>query len=289
MARISRNPARIRYTSGRRAKKLFLTLGSARQLTISLRYFRTRPENRSKKQSQFVLRPHGLPIREIAITASKSKRKKKPIASAKSTPPYNWIHRFALPIAPMTLGITGMAYFGLNLHQAVRLDVVLAHPAAAITTVQTTPKAMAPSTPVHLMIPSIGVNTDLTTMGLGANGAIQMPIRYDIAAWYTGSPTPGAIGPSVIAGHVDSIHGIGVFWRLRELQPGSVADVTRADGSTAVFKIITVEQYAKSNFPTAKIYGPIRYAGLRLITCGGIFDRQVHDYPDNIVAYGILQ
>ena len=286
MARASSSPARTSRASGRRAKKLFLALGSSRRYTISLRYFRTRPETRSQKQKQLVWRLYGLPIREVAITTSRHKKPRK--TRAQSAAHHNKLSRFALPIAPMLLGLTGAVYFSLNLHQAVKLDVVLKHPAVAIAEPATS-KSMASSTPVHLTIPSIGVNTDLTTMGVGANGTIQMPIRYDIEAWYTGSPTHGAIGQSVIAGHVDSQHGIGVFWRLRELQPGSEVDVTRADGSTAEFKIITVEQYNKASFPTEKVYGAIQYAGLRLITCGGFFDNQVHDYPDNIVAYGVLE
>jgi sortase (surface protein transpeptidase) len=116
-----------------------------------------------------------------------------------------------------------------------------------------------------------------------------MPERYDITAWYTGSPTPGELGPAIIAGHVDSFKGTGIFFRLRELQPGDTVSVSRVDGTTATFKITSLEQYPKNSFPTQKVYGNITYAGIRLITCGGAFDSQTYEYTDNIVAYGELQ
>jgi len=148
---------------------------------------------------------------------------------------------------------------------------------------------MPRSQPVHLKIPSIGVDTDLTTMGLAPDGSLQMPVRYDIAAWYFGSPTPGQLGPAIIAGHVDNYKGIGVFFYLKELQVGASIEVDRADGSTATFKVTQMSEYPRDSFPTQAVYGNINYAGIRLITCGGTFSYQNYEYSDNIVAYGILQ
>ena len=141
------------------------------------------------------------------------------------------------------------------------------------------------SLPVALTIPSIGVQTSLIRLGLTASGALQVPPSTAVAGWYTGSPRPGAIGSAVIAGHVDSHVGPGVFFRLSSLRPGDPVYVRRADGTLAVFRVTAVREYDKDGFPTAAVYGPTPDAELRLITCGGTFDTQLRSYLSNTVVY----
>ena len=45
---------------------------------------------------------------------------------------------------------------------------------------------------------------------------------------------------------------------------------------------------AKDRFPTAAVYGDLPGAGLRMITCGGTFDRGVRSYTDNVVVLASL-
>src|SRR5580700_2562270 len=123
--------------------------------------------------------------------------------------------------------------------------------------------------PVTLTIPAIGVQTRLIHLGLTAAGALQVPPTTAVAGWYTGSPRPGAIGPAVIAGHIDSHVGPGVFFHLSQLRSGDQVFVRRADGTLAVFRVTAVRSYAKDRFPTLPVYGPTPDAELRLITCGG--------------------
>ena len=141
--------------------------------------------------------------------------------------------------------------------------------------------------PVTLTIPAIGVQTRLVHLGLAASGALQVPSTTAVAGWYTGSPRPGAIGPAVIAGHIDSHVGPGVFFRLSQLRPGRPGLRRRADGTLAVFRVTAVRSYAKDRFPTAAVYGPTPDAELRLITCGGTFDPQLGSYLSNTVVYAV--
>ena len=134
-----------------------------------------------------------------------------------------------------------------------------------LTTVQRTAE------PVSLTIPAIGVRTKLVHLGLNSNGTLQVPSSTAVAGWYTGSVRPGATGAAVIAGHVDSRTAVGVFYWLRTLRPGDRVYVKRADGTLAVFTVTSVRTYAKDQFPTAAVYGPVPDAELRLITCGGTF------------------
>jgi sortase (surface protein transpeptidase) len=139
--------------------------------------------------------------------------------------------------------------------------------------------------PVSLTIPDIGVSTSLVHLGLTSNGALQVPPTTAVAGWYTGSPRPGAVGPAIIAGHIDSHLGPGVFYRLSQLQRGDRVYVRRADGTLAVFKVTAVQQYPKDNFPTAAVYGATPTPELRLITCGGTFDYSTGHYLSNTVVY----
>ena len=142
--------------------------------------------------------------------------------------------------------------------------------------------------PTSLVIPRIGVRSPLMQLGITASGALQVPASTSVAGWYTGSARPGAIGSAVIAGHIDSLTGPGVFFRLRLLRPGDRIYVRRANGSVAVFKVTAVRSYLKSRFPTEAVYGPQANAQLRLITCGGTFDYATGHYLSNVIVYAAL-
>jgi sortase (surface protein transpeptidase) len=144
------------------------------------------------------------------------------------------------------------------------------------------------SPPVSLTIPAIGVNTRLIHLGVTKAGTLQVPGTTTVAGWYTGSPPPGAIGSAVIAGHVDSYLGPGVFYRLRLLHPGNLIYVRQAGGKLAIFKVSTVRQYPKSGFPTDAVYGPTPTPTLRLITCGGTFDFSTGHYLSNVIVFAAL-
>jgi len=165
-------------------------------------------------------------------------------------------------------------------------------PAAAVLPAPTGPIAAAPlpdaapvALPVALTIPAIGVRTPLIHLGLTAGGALQVPPTASIAGWYTGSPRPGAIGSAVIAGHIDSYLGPGIFFRLSLLRRGDRVYVRRADGTLAVFAVTSVRTYPKDHFPTQSVYGPAPDPELRLITCGGTFDYALRSYLSNVVVY----
>jgi LPXTG-site transpeptidase (sortase) family protein len=162
--------------------------------------------------------------------------------------------------------------------------------AAASTAVQ--PPTMPASAPVSLSVPAIGIDSPLIELGRNPDGTIEVPPLDDPDAttgWYRGSPTPGEVGPAIILGHVDSRrYGPGVFHDLRELRTGDAIDVARADGSVAHFAVDSVREVPKSDFPTLEVYGNLDHAGLRLITCGGQFDRDAASYQSNIIVFALL-
>ena len=152
----------------------------------------------------------------------------------------------------------------------------------SLSVVQPTPK------PVWLTIPAIGVKAPIINLGLNRNGTLQVPSTTTVVGWYTGSPRPGATGSAVIAGHVDSRTGPGVFFWLKNMRPGERIYVKQAGGTLAVFTVTAVRIYTKNGFPTAMVYGPVPDAELRLITCGGTFDYARGSYLSNVVVYARL-
>ena len=134
--------------------------------------------------------------------------------------------------------------------------------------------------PVALIIPAIGVNARLVDLGLTSAGTVQVPADPAMPGWYTGSPRPGAIGSAIVLGHIDSLSGPAVFFGLGRLRPGERVYVRRADGTLAVFRVDSVRWYLKSRFPTAAVYGPTPDPELRLISCGGVFDRAAEVLPE---------
>ena len=147
--------------------------------------------------------------------------------------------------------------------------------------------------PVRLQIPAIGVDTGLLRLGKAKDGTVDVPSgphRWEEAGWYAGEggTRPGDPGSAVVLGHVDSRSGPAVFYRVRELRRGDRVEVTTADGTVFRFTVDRVEQYPKTRFPTADVYYPTLTPKLRLVTCGGSFDRASHHYRSNVIAFATL-
>ncbi|KOG66787.1 peptidase C60 sortase A and B [Streptomyces griseoflavus] len=152
------------------------------------------------------------------------------------------------------------------------------------------PPPMPASRPLRVRIPSLGVNAPLTGLGLDENGSLATPPEGDrnLAGWYENGTTPGSTGTSLIAGHVDTRSGPAVFYNLGALKKNHTIEVVRADGRTAVFSIDAVEVYDGNDFPDKKVYGPADRPELRLITCGGGFNKARQEYLGNVVAFAHL-
>ena len=140
------------------------------------------------------------------------------------------------------------------------------------------------SPPTRVRIPAIGVDSALQALGLAQNGTLETPSAWQVAGWYAGGVRPGDIGPAVIAGHVDSVSGPAVFFKLDKLKPGDAVYVTRANGSTVRFTVDSTAEYPKRTFPTEAVYGPSPVPTLRLVTCTGDFDYAARSYVDNLVV-----
>lgn len=142
--------------------------------------------------------------------------------------------------------------------------------------------------PVAVQLPRLKISSKLVQLRKDPTGALQVPGDAKKAGWYVGSAHPGDAGPTVIAGHVDSFRGPGVFKALGSVRRGDVILVTRADKTVARFVVDKVETVSKKRFPTKAVYTG-KAPGLRLITCGGSFSPRTKHYRDNVIVYASPQ
>jgi sortase (surface protein transpeptidase) len=156
-------------------------------------------------------------------------------------------------------------------------------------TMEPTPVEAAVAPPARVRIPAIGVDSAVVDIGVDAGGFLVPPATTDVTGWFSAGPAPGAVGPALLAAHVDSRTGPGVFFRLVELRPGDEVTVERTDGTSAVFVVVGTTRVAKVAFPTELVYSPLPVPALRLVTCGGSFDRSARSYRDNLIVAATMK
>ena len=151
------------------------------------------------------------------------------------------------------------------------------------------PGEFAAPNPVGVRIPTIAVVAETIPLGLRPDGSIEVPQDFAQTGWWADGPEPGEPGPAVILGHVDSVRGPAVFSRLGDLSIGDVVHVDREDGTSISYRVDRIEQHPKDDFPTEAVYGRGGDESvLRLVTCGGQFDRDARSYVDNVIVFASM-
>jgi sortase (surface protein transpeptidase) len=139
--------------------------------------------------------------------------------------------------------------------------------------------------PLSVSIPEINVTSPLEGLHLNPDGTLAVPKSFDRAGWWAEGTIPGEVGPAIVVGHVDSYTGPAVFYRLGALKLGSQVEVRMSDSKVLRFSVDRVARFSKDRFPTEEVYGVTDRPTLRLITCGGVFDRSHKSYKDNVVVF----
>ncbi|MET7985456.1 MULTISPECIES: class F sortase [unclassified Streptomyces] len=153
-------------------------------------------------------------------------------------------------------------------------------------------KPLGGARPQRVDIPSMGVQAPVVARGLDGRGAVDPP-SYDqpgVVGWYASGAKPGAAGTALMVGHVDTGTRPAVFYRLSTVKPGDTVRVVRDDGTVAEFTVDDVQVLPRDHFDARQAYG-VRESGraeLRLITCGGTFDRTSGSYTANVVVSAYL-
>lgn len=201
------------------------------------------------------------------------------------------------PLAAVGLGIL-LIYnsFGTTSDAKPAAPLVAAAPASPASPV---PDAAGPgrtsgagvtlprAAPTRLKIRAIAVDAPFTPLSIGASGQLDVPPpdESNLVGWFREGVTPGERGTAIVAGHVDTKTGPGVFLYLGSVRPGTLVDIAREDGSTVTFVVDSVESFSKTAFPDDRVYADTADAQLRLITCGGEYDKKTKDYKENVVVF----
>ena len=165
-----------------------------------------------------------------------------------------------------------------------------APPGPPIVTYSAEIDVLAPRTgpaPVRVIIPSIEADSLVAHVGVDGTGGLEVPDNAKTLVWYQYGPSPGEPGSAVIAGHLDWKGVRGTFNELAETPVGETVTVAYDDGSERAFAVRSVELVDK---PAISINGTFARDGesvLRLVTCGGEFDRSVHSYFSNVVVTAV--
>lgn len=189
------------------------------------------------------------------------------------------------PTATIVLGVVAALLLGLAV-VAVRPPAT-PHCAPITAPVHPDRAPLPASDPVAITVGSIDACSTLLPVGLDAQQRIEVPSVHtpEQAGWYRLGPTPGAVGPAVVVGHINGDGEDGVFADLDDVESGDHVAVSRRDGRTAHFTVANVVQADKDAFPTTAVYGNTPDAELRLITCGGALDRSAHRYDANVIVF----
>ncbi|WP_372351479.1 class F sortase [Streptomyces sp. KL116D] len=153
-------------------------------------------------------------------------------------------------------------------------------------------KPVKAAKPQRIDVSALSIQAPVVARGLDGGGAIDPP-PYDqagVVGWYGQGAQPGEKGTSLFVGHVDTETRPAVFYHLSEAKPGDSVRVVRDDGSVAEFTVDDVQVFSREAFDPHEAYGPHHSdrAELRLITCGGTFDKASRTYTANVVVSAYL-
>ncbi|HEX5141817.1 MAG TPA: class F sortase [Dehalococcoidia bacterium] len=175
---------------------------------------------------------------------------------------------------------------------------------ATIDLTQPTPTAPAQNLTAvgagdRLIIDKFGVNAPLTYRQVGLDGVMPNPAGpddvayYDFSAWPGKGGAPGLGGNSVFAGHVDSgskacANGTkpppceAVLWDLNGLKVGDEIKV-QIGGQTYTYSVVSNAPVNAASGPWDQIVSSTSTESITIITCGGDFNRETHEYNNRQV------
>ena len=142
--------------------------------------------------------------------------------------------------------------------------------------------------PVRISIPAIGVDARVIPLGLNPDRTLEVPKNLADTGWFALGPEPGEQGAAVVAGHLESLTGPGVFYRLRQLRVGQVITIRLQDGSAVRYVADSMIRVSKGRFPTNRVYAQTKQPTLRLITCVGKMNPSTGYHPDNFIVFASL-
>ena len=165
-----------------------------------------------------------------------------------------------------------------------------------VSAIQAGKRAAPPITPTlvipeRLVIPAIGIDALIESVGVRSDGDLATPTRHpwDDVGWDSLGPRPGERGSAVIDGHLDRPGGSpAIFWRLRDIRVGNDIQVITSSGQTLHFRVSRIASYTPGQAPLQDIFGNLGGTYLNLITCAGDWIPDQHQTTLRLVVYAIF-
>lgn len=185
-----------------------------------------------------------------------------------------------------------LLYSDTEAASAIRTSTTPGLATPAMTNVDTaTPISVEPATqpgvaiiPVHLSIPSVGIDSPIIGVGTNAKGEMDVPDGdTNNVGWYRHGVKPGGVGTAVFDAHV-----FAAFEHLAKARVGDDIYVRAADGVQLHFRVTRVATYALTKLAPATLFASSKTRDINLITCAGSFDPVLGTYDHRTIVSATL-
>ena len=140
--------------------------------------------------------------------------------------------------------------------------------------------------PIRLVIPEIGVDAAIESVGLTTSGAMDAPKDPADTGWFNLGPRPGESGSAIIDGHFGWKNNTpAVFDKLSTLQSGDKIYVEDEKGVMTTFVVRKLQIYGENANASDVFSSSDGKSHLNLITCGGSLDATSKSYSDRLVVF----
>ncbi len=206
--------------------------------------------------------------------------------NANSTKTFSWTRA---TLVSLSVGLLAVGFSILLQARGVTVSFFAVPPTLATTSVGGVGSSFeVPGKPERLIIPAIGVDAHIQSVGLSwrGNGDMGVPTNFTDVAWYDKGPLPGAPGSAVIDGHLDGKDvAQAVFFDLGKLNIGDLVEVVDTKGNTLQFRVVGTRTYDYDATTTDVFSGDLSKARLNLITCAGDWVAAQKLYAKRIVVF----
>jgi LPXTG-site transpeptidase (sortase) family protein len=220
-----------------------------------------------------------------------------------STLPQRVRARMLAGLAILAISLMAIACSGQKKIPSNNFGSITAPPSATGTATPATNAASPSATPdqsplAEFMVPKFNVSGNIIVKGIDpATNVMESPDNKDDVAYYDFSGRPGfgctADGKcvnTVLAGHVDWYTGqVGVFWHMKDLSQGDEIELKLGDGTLYKYKVVANTIYKSEDAPIEQILGDTPQESVTLITCDGVFNKQLQEYNSRRIVRAIRE
>ncbi len=145
-------------------------------------------------------------------------------------------------------------------------------------------KSGAPTLPARLLIPAIGLDSEIQYVGQNSKGEMDVPSgETNYVGWYQKGTVPGKTGSAVFAAHV-----FAAFSDLDRVPVGADIYVDTNGGERLHFVVEAAKTYELGSISSQTLFNRKDDQRLNLITCAGTFVKSLDTYDHRLVVYATL-